>query len=192
MLRRKFLFGFAALAMLALGQSAQAGFNSNINMTDGGTTTVTGSTLTGVTSVGFGNLLTLTGVNDPFDLEQFKFLGGATLTVSNPAAFSFGTTGFGMFTGTSLTVQQKSASSETIYVLGNFAVGTDPAYAGLTGGQASFVFTVTQGANGNYSTSGNLALPPAPNTIPEPASVAMLGLGLAGVAGFGLRRRSAK
>jgi len=61
-----------------------------------------------------------------------------------------------------------------------------PGDAGITG------VTITGGADFAIAQTRAIALPAGPGVIPEPSSIALLGLGFAGLVGYGIRRRLAK
>ena len=128
-------------------------------------------------SVTYTDTITITNPSPGGPTGTFTVTG--TLTATNVAL-----TG-GLFSGTTHNVYGSPLSPTTIQVDGaQFSLvvsGTqDVGYATPTIGQP-----VTGAAAG--SLSANLTS----TAIPEPASVVLVGLGLAGVAGFGLRRRAA-
>jgi hypothetical protein len=78
---------------------------------------------------------------------------------------------------------------------GSAITNTGPAFVGPTGITVTgtqFFITNPQATSVQVNDPGNAALSAQINSIPEPASVVMLGAGLAGVVTLGLRRRSTK
>lgn len=105
---------------------------------------------------------------------------------------NFTITGTGDQTGLSLsgtitgTFTISGALSTYTNVMFTNLVGT-----GFTVTSPSYTQPTAGGMNGDAN-SGNVSFVVIPSAVPEPASIAMLGLGLAGVGAYGLRRRSAK
>ena len=94
---------------------------------------------------------------------------------------------------TSVTIQSRSgntaASALVLYLLGTLTP-SGPGFAGLDPSAASVSFSATAaGTDGGYTIS--LSAPPAPSTVPEPATLALLGAGLLG-AGAARRGRNTK
>ena len=118
-----------------------------------------------------------------------------TLTLGTPTGFSLANDTFGTFTQTTtaLMISQGFDSgvltSEAFRILGTFVGGP----VGTVGTAASFTisFTQTGGPGTSISSSGTVDIPPL-GAVPEPASAAMLGLGLLSVGGIALRRRMTK
>lgn len=147
------------------------------------------------------------GVGTVFDNSGSVFAGGtgdlstiaigttvttASFTASIGSAFSF-TSAFGNFTGV---ISTTSATGPTtgrvvdVYALGTFTPLGD--IGSFTAGPASITASFTQtGLSGAVSGSFTLASPPAPppDEVAEPATLAMLGAGLVGLAMVRRRRR---
>jgi hypothetical protein len=197
MIRRSMIRSIALLAVLGLGfaaSDAQAGFTGSYAVAGFNTTSSTGG-LASPTSFSFAPLITSSAGTGGFS----GVVAGVSLTSSafstNAVGFTF-TSVYGTFTGlvapilTSETIQNGKVTAESFYVLGSYVGGA----VGSTAVPASFTLGLTQdgGPGNSISSSGTLVIPPAHLTVPEPASVAMLGLGLVALGGYGLRRRTAK
>lgn len=102
------------------------------------------------------------------------------------------------------TGSQAGLGTTTGTITGTFNIsGAFSTYGGTitnlvtTGGSGFAVqylsYTQPTAGDSGTGTAGNVSIGVTPlSTVPEPASIAMLGLGLAGVGAYGLRRRSAK
>ena len=194
---------FVALAGLMLGTAptAQAAFATGTQgMADNGSPSTDTGNLSTATTFTFGTPF-VTTTSETGDFKATPGNSGQTLTTSvlnlaAPTAFTLGNAAFGTFTSSAITELFSStlpgAEVRAFYVLGSFTGGTNFGTSS-TPTAASFTVSFTQSTIGgvsSFSDSSTLSIPPA--AVPEPASVAMLGLGLAGVAGYTARRRQTR
>lgn len=109
----------------------------------------------------------------------------------NPSTLSFSNGGLGSFSALNATLLATTSigtfKSATWGVDGTFTLGSDWSNSGNTL-TANETYSLTQTGNGTVavSISGTFQ---SPDSVPEPATLGLLGAGLAGIGAFGMRRK---
>ncbi len=199
MIRTLLAPAFVALLVVS-GTTAQAAFATGTQgLADNGSPSINSTELSTATAFTFGSPV-ITTSSESGDFKSVAGNAGLTLAttvlnLASPTTFSVGNAALGTFTGSTITQLFSSilpgAQVRAFFVLGTFTSGTN--FGVISRTPASLTISFTQSTiNGvsSFSDSSTLSIPPT--TVPEPASVAMLGLGLVGSIGFAARRRLAR
>ena len=188
---RKVAF-LAALGLSMVASSANAAFVGSFGINANMPAISPTSGLAGATSFTIASMATNGNTTGGFTgLPTGTLFTGSTFTMGSPTGFTFTNATYGTFTETAAPVQTSTGinmgvvTSEAFYILGSFSGGVVGAAT-----PASFTVSFTQngGPGSSISASGTLNIPPV-GAVPEPASIAMLTLGLIGVGGYRLRSR---
>jgi len=119
----------------------------------------------------------------------FQFFGSVTFSTSSPTSFHLNNPTFGTFDSTLIQLASQAAGTIQYNIFGTFNSGAFD--GGTTVNQpASYTLTLTQtpAGTGSISDTGIFSIPPV--AVPEPGSLALLGMGV-GAAWVQFRRRNA-
>jgi hypothetical protein len=166
MIKRMFVLGAALFAALAVSSTSYAG---GVAYTSTDTFSIPGGTVTDVT-------LTFLGVT------QFDVSPAVTVSSSVAGYYTVGTNSITFEFGTMMTPNHVSGATLNV----TFSDSTDSQNAVLLGAAAFTNYSGPMGDLSSVHTSYSLT----PASVPEPASIALLGIGISGFIAF--RRRFAK
>ena len=193
MIRRSFLviMSAAMACVLAQGTRVQANsVNGTIALADNNVPTATGGNILTATVFSIGDsgtpiLTTGASTGDFTAVAAGQAVGFTSFnaTVGNSFVLGLPTGPLGEFMSSSIseTVGNKSV---TFNMTGTFTPGTD--LASFTAGPASFTLTFNQNGGPGTAISDSMTL----SSVPEPASIALLGIGMVGL--FACRRLAKK
>ncbi|MEI8017988.1 MAG: PEP-CTERM sorting domain-containing protein [Schlesneria sp.] len=191
---KKFAMNLVAVAAIAVCSvsSAFAGGLGSLGFADIGAPSVVGGNIDTGSQFTIGNLISTGSQSGDFVGLGTQIFGPVSFDINSAGSLSFGNAVFGSFASTSFQVSSSGPGFQNIYVLGNYTAGT---YSPSSSGAASFTISFTQNpaTTGSISDSATLSIPPSgpPSTVPEPSTLALLGLGGLGLAVRAYRRRQA-
>jgi PEP-CTERM motif len=183
----------AIVASLALmGTASAAAINTTFDFVPFGTLTANNANLTLATSITSGAPLEVTTIM----ADNTGLVSGQSITLTNPMPLTLGatfvkswTTALGTFTEdltvTSVTTGTTSLGIDATGMITETTVTSGPA---LTPAPAFYSAAYTQNAGPGSQINGSFNNSSTPPAIPEPTSVALLGIGLLGL-GFATAKR---
>ncbi len=185
----------AALGLSFAASQSQAAFSASLALAGISPSTNSGG-LNGATTYTVPSFITTSvGTGNFSNVPVLTSFTGGSFSTTSATGFTISNGTYGTFTQTaapvleSQTIVNGNVVAEDFYILGTYlGNGITPA----TPTSLDISFTQNGGPGNSISASGTLVIPPAGANVPEPASVVMLGLGLAGFCGYGLRRRMAR
>jgi hypothetical protein len=175
-------------ALLGDGGSAVASPIVGSLPLNGGDLSQNSTDLSKSTQISAVNAVVLTkGTQDFSVVPLMTDFGSITLDMANLGAFKLSSPTYGTFQASSGQIVQQSANFLDLYLLGTYTPG--PGIPGTESNAASLRFSINQSGT-SISEAITLTAPPAAlSSVPEPASLAMLGIGAVSMAAYGVRRR---
>ena len=183
----------AALVIAASFTAAKADSAGTLGLVDIGTPTVGGGNIDTATVFNIGNLFTTGSATGVFAGLANQTLGPVSFDTTNPTSLTFGNSTMGTFTSTSITQIANVTGQVSYYIAGNFVGGSYTGTLTPNPAPASFQINFSQvGGPGTAITdSSTLSIPPSPNSVPEPSSIMLVGLGVVSMGVVARRKKAA-
>jgi len=181
------LVAFAATLLLLTGSQSQAAFMGTLTFADTGSPTANTGNINTATSFTLGNVASISGTGEFAGFPLLTSFGSQTITTSGTGGLVLNNASFGNFTSQSVTLVTGAPGAISYNYVGLYNSGTFA--PGATNVAASFTisFTQTPASTGAISDSASFSIPPFTVVgVPEPASFAMVAIGLGGI--FAVRR----